>query len=92
MDQHRRASADPGRRPAAARRAERHHAGVADTRQPRIDYDDDTISGAIGQVATRDWGIRSSVGVPVSAEGQVWGAIVVALTGGEFLRPTPSRG
>ena len=54
-------------------------------RPARIDYDDDTISGAIGQVATRDWGIRSSVGVPVSAEGQVWGAIVVALTGGEFL-------
>jgi predicted ATPase/signal transduction histidine kinase len=50
----------------------------------RIDYDD-TISGVIGQVATRDWGVRSSVGVPVSAEGQVWGAIIVALTGGEFL-------
>ena len=53
-------------------------------RSARIDYDD-AISGAIGQAATRDWGIRSSVGVPVSAEGQVWGAIVVALTGGEFL-------
>ena len=53
-------------------------------RPARIDYDD-AISGVIGQVATRDWGLRSSVGVPVSVEGQLWGAIVVALTGGEFL-------
>ena len=53
-------------------------------RPARIDYDD-AISGAIGQVATRDWGLRSSVGVPVSVEGRLWGAIVVALTGGEFL-------
>ena len=58
---------------------------VHQTGQPaRIDYDD-AISGAIGQVATRDWGLRSSVGVPVSVEGRLWGAIVVALTGGEFL-------
>ena len=54
-------------------------------RPARIDYDDGLISGAIGQAATRDWGVRSSAGVPVSVEGQVWGAIVVALTGGEFL-------
>jgi len=53
-------------------------------RPARIDYDD-AISGVIGQVATRDWGLRSSVGVPVSVEGQLWGAIVVAFTGGEFL-------
>jgi signal transduction histidine kinase len=53
-------------------------------RPARIDYDD-TVSGVIGQAATRDWGVRSSVGVPVSAEGQVWGAIVVALTGREVL-------
>ena len=53
-------------------------------RPARIDYDE-SISGVIGQVATRDWGLRSSVGVPVSVEGQAWGAIVVALTGGEFL-------
>jgi signal transduction histidine kinase len=53
-------------------------------RPARIDYDD-AISGVIGQAATRDWGVRSSAGVPVSAEGQVWGAIVVALTGSEFL-------
>jgi signal transduction histidine kinase len=53
-------------------------------RPARIDYDE-SISGAIGQAATRDWGVRSSVGVPVSAEGQAWGAIIVALTGGEFL-------
>ena len=57
---------------------------VHQTGRARIDYDD-AISGAIGQVATRDWGLRSSVGVPVSVEGRLWGAIVVALTGGEFL-------
>jgi signal transduction histidine kinase len=58
---------------------------VWQTAQPaRIDYDD-VISGRIGQVATRDWGLRSSVGVPVGAESQLWGAIVVALTGGESL-------
>ena len=57
---------------------------VRRTAPARID-DDDAISGVIGQVATRDWGLRSSVGVPVSAEGQLWGAIVVALTGGEVL-------
>ena len=32
----------------------------------------------IGQVASRDWGLRSSVGVPVSAENRLWGCIVVA--------------
>ena len=53
-------------------------------RPARIDYDD-AISGGIGQVALRDWGLRSSVGVPVSVEGQLWGAIAVALTGGESL-------
>ena len=58
-------------------------------RPARIDYDD-AISGAIGQVATRDWGLRSSVGVPVSVEGQAWGSIVVAFTGGEVL-PTDTE-
>jgi signal transduction histidine kinase len=53
-------------------------------RPARIDYDE-AISGVIGQVATHDWALRSSVGVPVSVEGQVWGAIVVALTGRDFL-------
>jgi signal transduction histidine kinase len=53
-------------------------------RPARIDYDD-AISGAIGRAATHDWGVRSSVGVPVSVKGRLWGAIVVALTGGEFL-------
>ena len=52
-------------------------------RQARIDYSD--VSGVIGQVASRDWGLRSSVGVPVSAEGRVWGCIVVAFSGQELL-------
>jgi signal transduction histidine kinase len=47
----------------------------------RIDYSD--VSGVIGQVASHDWGLRSSVGVPVSAEGRVWGCIVVAFSGQE---------
>ena len=39
----------------------------------------------IGQVASRDWGLRSSVGVPVSAESRLWGCIVVAFSGHELL-------
>jgi len=55
------------------------------TGQPaRIDYDD-AISGAIGQVATQDWGLRSSVGVPISIEGRLWGVMVVAFTHDELL-------
>jgi signal transduction histidine kinase len=45
----------------------------------------DIMSGAIGDVATRDWGLRSSVGVPIRVEGRLWGAMVVALTRGEPL-------
>jgi signal transduction histidine kinase len=52
-------------------------------RPARIDYDD-AISGAIGHAATR-WGLRSSVGVPVSVEGRLWGAMVVAFTHPEHL-------
>jgi signal transduction histidine kinase len=48
-------------------------------RPARIDYSD--VSGVIGQVASRDWGLRSSVGVPVSTERRVWGCIVVAFSG-----------
>jgi GAF domain-containing protein len=55
------------------------------TGQPaRIDYDD-AISGAIGQVATHDWGLRSSVGVPISIEGRLWGVMIVAFTHEELL-------
>ncbi|HMD25177.1 MAG TPA: GAF domain-containing protein, partial [Streptosporangiaceae bacterium] len=61
---------------------------VYQTGQPaRIEYGD--VSGVIGQVASRDWGMRSSVGVPVSAESRLWGCIVVAFSGQE-LRPLPA--
>jgi len=49
----------------------------------RIDYSD--VSGVIGQVASHDWGLRSSVGMPVSAESRLWGCIVVAFSGQELL-------
>jgi signal transduction histidine kinase len=53
---------------------------VYQTGQPaRTDYSD--VSGVIGQVASRAWGLRSSVGVPVSAESRLWGCIVVAFAG-----------
>ena len=52
-------------------------------RPARIDYSD--VSGVIGQVASRDWGLRSSVGVPVSAESRLWGCMVVAFSGQELL-------
>jgi signal transduction histidine kinase len=51
-------------------------------RSARIDYSD--VSGVIGQVASQDWGRRSSVGVPVSAEGRLWGCMVVAFSGQEL--------
>jgi signal transduction histidine kinase len=61
---------------------------VYETGRPaRIDYSD--VSGVIGQVASQDWGLRSSVGVPVSAENRVWGCIVVAFSGHE-LQPLPA--
>jgi signal transduction histidine kinase len=53
----------------------------------RIDYSD--VSGVIGQVASQDWGLRSSVGVPVSAESRLWGCMVVAFSGQE-LQPLPT--
>jgi signal transduction histidine kinase len=56
-------------------------------RPARIDYSD--VSGVIGQVASQDWGLRSSVGVPVSAEGRLWGCMVIAFSGQER-RPLPA--
>jgi signal transduction histidine kinase len=44
----------------------------------RTDYA--VVSGVIGDVATRDWGLRSSVGVPIRVEDRLWGAMLVALT------------
>jgi signal transduction histidine kinase len=52
-------------------------------RPARIDYSD--VSGVIGEVASRGWGLRSSVGVPVSAESRLWGCIVVAFADQELL-------
>src|ERR1700722_1823376 len=56
-------------------------------RPSRIDYSD--VSGVIGQVASRDWGLRSSIGVPVSADSRLWGCIVVAF-GGHDPQPLPA--
>jgi GAF domain-containing protein len=42
--------------------------------------DDSDVSGVIGQVASRDWGLRFSIGVPVSAESRLWGCMVVAFS------------
>ena len=52
-------------------------------RAARTDYVD--VSGVIGGVAIGDWGLRSSVGVPIRVEGRVWGAVMVALTREEVL-------
>jgi GAF domain-containing protein len=56
-------------------------------RPARIDYSD--VSGVIGQVASRDWGLRSSIGVPVSAESRLWGSMVVAFSR-QGLLPLPA--
>ena len=52
-------------------------------RPERIDYDD--VSGAIGAAAAREWRLRSSAGVPIRIEGQLWGAMLVAFTRKESL-------
>ncbi|MDT4892426.1 MAG: hypothetical protein QOE97_1461 [Pseudonocardiales bacterium] len=38
------------------------------------------VTGAIGNTGSREWGFRSSVGVPISVEGRPWGLIIVAYT------------
>ncbi|MDT7702913.1 MAG: hypothetical protein QOJ30_5238, partial [Pseudonocardiales bacterium] len=38
------------------------------------------VTGAIGSTGARDWRFRSSVGVPISVEGRLWGLILVAYT------------
>src|SRR5258708_23546715 len=49
----------------------------------RTDYVD--MSGVIGDVATRDWGWRAAVSVPIRVEGRLWGAVMVVLTREELL-------
>jgi GAF domain-containing protein len=49
----------------------------------RIDYSE--ASGQIGDVATRDWRLRSSVGVPISVEGRLWGSMLALSTREAFL-------
>jgi signal transduction histidine kinase len=56
-------------------------------RPARIEYSD--VSGVIGQVASRDWGLRSSVAVPVNADKRLWGSIVVAFSR-QVLQPLPT--
>jgi len=61
---------------------------VRTTRPARIDYADASGAGASGPIwtsATRDWGLRSSVGAPISVEGRLWGVIVVGSTSEAFL-------
>jgi signal transduction histidine kinase len=43
------------------------------------------VSGAIGNTGARAWGFRSSVGVPISVDGDLWGLILVAYTRDEPL-------
>jgi signal transduction histidine kinase len=52
-------------------------------RTARTDYA--VVSGVPGDVATRDWGWRAAVGVPIRVEGQLWGVMVVALTREQLL-------
>ncbi|HME67418.1 MAG TPA: GAF domain-containing protein [Streptosporangiaceae bacterium] len=73
------ASTDPGRPLGIGLRLKPEgrniHALVFQTGQPtRID-DYGTASGAFADVA-RDWQYRSSVGVPISVEGRLWGVMI----------------
>ncbi|MDX6243073.1 MAG: hypothetical protein QOE76_796 [Frankiales bacterium] len=38
------------------------------------------VSGTIGNTGSRDWGFRSSVGMPIGVDGRPWGLIIVAYT------------
>jgi len=49
----------------------------------RIDYTE--ASGAIGDVAARDWGWRAVAGVPIKVEGRLWGVMIAARTREESL-------
>jgi signal transduction histidine kinase len=51
---------------------------------------DADVSGVIGDVATLDWGLRSSAGAPIRVEGRLWGVMIVALTREELL-PTDTE-
>jgi GAF domain-containing protein len=42
------------------------------------------VSGVIGGL-TKDWGLRSSVGVPISVEGRLWGVLIVGSAREELL-------
>jgi signal transduction histidine kinase len=53
------------------------HTAVFQTRRPaRMDDHAGSASGSVAQT-TRKLGLRGSVGVPVSVEGQLWGVLVV---------------
>jgi signal transduction histidine kinase len=54
----------------------------------RIDYS--RATGRIGSVATRDWRLRSSVGVPISVEGRLWGSML-ALSTREAILPVDTE-
>jgi signal transduction histidine kinase len=57
---------------------------VFETGRPARMDDSSQYSGPGGEVA-RGLGIRSSVGVPITVEGRLWGAIIVSNAGGEKL-------
>jgi signal transduction histidine kinase len=66
------------------------HTMIFHTGQPaRID-DLDSVSGPVGD-ASRKLGIRSAVGVPVSAEGRLWGVMTVGSRAGPLPADTEAR-
>ncbi|WP_164842630.1 protein kinase domain-containing protein [Actinoplanes solisilvae] len=56
------------------------------THQPARTYRADA-TGAIGQVAVRDWGLQAAVGVPVRAESRLWGILLAGSTSDEVPPP-----
>jgi signal transduction histidine kinase len=66
------------------------HTMIFHTGQPaRID-DLGSVSGPVG-VASRTLGVRSAVGVPVSAEGRLWGVMTVGSRAGPLPADTEAR-
>jgi GAF domain-containing protein len=62
-------------------------------RAQRLDYADvPDLSGVLGDFATRVWGWRAAVGIPIRVEGRLWGVMMVASTQGELLPAELRRG
>jgi signal transduction histidine kinase len=67
------------------------HTMIFQTRRPARFDDHAGVTGPIGEALLRKLGLRAAVGVPVSAEGRLWGVMVVASRAGPLPAGTEAR-